>query len=169
MTISSYYHTVSNTLSGCAKLHALALFLPFDTSLTSRLVHFLATEALDTRSRRELDLYLVFEIYPGCTAPTVDDWRNLDDVLQTPAYEFLGHVTVMQISLAVPEQSQIVWGDHYDFKMSDHVLKDELRTLLPRAYRRRLLRYGLGSQATIYHTQQGGHRSRARLITWHGT
>ena len=131
---------MSGTLSSCAKLQTLVLRLPCDTSSTSRLAHFLATEALNTRSRRGFDLSLTFEPYPGCIAPSADDWRSLDDVLQSPAYEFLGRVTIRKISLTVPEQSQIVWGDYYPISTtSDKAFKDKLKTLLPRTCERRLL------------------------------
>ena len=140
MTIDSHYHTVSGTLSSCTELRILELRLPFDTSSTSRLAHFLATEALDTRSRRGFTLYLTFEAYPGCKAPTLDDWRSLDDVLQSPTYEFLGRVAVKKVSLTVPDQSEIVWGDYYPLSnTSDETFKDELKTLLPRTCERRIL------------------------------
>ena len=140
MTIDSHYHTVTGTLLSCAKLRIMYLYLPFDTSSTSRLAHFLATEALDTRSRRRFELYLTFETYRGCKAPTVDDWRSLDDVLQSPTYEFLGGVEVWKVSLTVPDQSEIVWGNYYPVsETSDEIFKDKLKALLPRTYERRLL------------------------------
>ena len=140
MTIGSHYHTVIGTLSSCTELRALRLHVPFDTSSTSRLAHFLATEALDTRSRQQFNLCPRLETYPGCKAPTADNWRSLDDVLQSPTYEFLGCVAVGKVSLIVPDQSEIVWGDHYPVpEVSDEIFKDELKTLLPRTCERGLL------------------------------
>ena len=140
MTVDSRSHTVSGTLSSCTKLRILDLRLPFDSSSTSRLARFLATEALDTRLRQGFELYLTFETYPGCIAPSTDDWRSLDDVLQSPAYEFLRGVAVWKVSLDVPRQSQIVWGDNYPGSVaSDEIFKDELKTLLPRTCERRIV------------------------------
>ena len=140
MTIDSHYHTVIGTLSSCTKLRGLVLCLPFDSSSTSRLAHFLATEALDTRSRQQFKLCLTFETYPGCKAPTVDNWRSLDSALQSPAYEFLGRVVVWKVSLIVPDQSEIVWGDNHPFfETSDKAFNDKLKTLLPRTCERGLL------------------------------
>ena len=140
MTIDSHYLTVTGTLSSCIKLRTLVLYLPFDSSSILRLAHFLTTDALDTCSRRQFELHLALETYPGCIAPTADDWRSLDDVLQSPAYEFLRSVAVRKASLDVPERSQIVWGDRYLLsEASDEIFKDKLKKLLPRTYERRLL------------------------------
>ena len=131
---------MSSALASCAKLHTLTLYLPFDTALISRLAHSLAPEAPDTRARRRLSLSLVFEMYPGCVAPTADDWRSLDAVLQTPVYKLLGRVTIGQLSKIIPEKSEMVWGNIYpSSKVSNQVFKEELKTLLPRTYERRLL------------------------------
>ena len=139
-TIDSHSHTVSGALSSCTKLRTLMLYLPSDTSSTSRLAHLLATEALDTRSRRQFQLHLVFEAYPCCIAPTMGNWRSLDDVLQSPAYEFFAYVAVAKVSLVVPEQSQIVWGDNYPISATNAKnFKDELKALLPRTRARRIL------------------------------
>ena len=140
MTIDSHYHTVIGTLSSCTKLRSLRLHIPFDTSSTSRLAHFLATEALDTHSRRGFGLYLTFEAYSGCIPPTVDNWRSLDGALQSTTYKFLRRVIFMKASLIVPDQSEIVWGDYYPVsEVSDETFKDKLKTLLPRTCKRRIL------------------------------
>ena len=140
MTIDSHSHTVIGTLKSCTQLRILNLRLPIDSSSTSHLAHFLATEALNTRSRQKFELHLIFETYSGCIAPTADNWRSLDDVLQSPAYEFLGAVLVRKLSLIILEQTQIVWGDYYPFsESSDEISRDELKALLPRTYERRIL------------------------------
>ena len=140
MTIGSHYHVVSGTLSSCAELCILVLQLPFDTSSAARLAHFLATEALDTRERRRLELHLTFETYPGCKVLTVDNWRSLDDVLQHSAYEFLKTVTISKVSLDVPKQNQIVWGNNYPVSATcDEIFKDRLKTMLSRTCERRIL------------------------------
>lgn len=139
-TIGLYYYTVSGTLSSCIKLRKLELYLPFDTSSTFRLARFLATGAFDTRSGQGFELDLVFEAYPGCVAPTVDIWRDLDSALQAPTYEFLGCVFFGQLSMIIPEESQMVWGNNYSYSTTaSQAFKNDLETLLPQTYRRRLL------------------------------
>ena len=70
----------------------------------------------------------------------MDNWHALDAVLQSPTYEFLGSVAVTKVSLFVPDQSEIVWGDDYPVsETSDETFKDELKTLLPRTCERRML------------------------------
>lgn len=131
---------MSDTISSCVKLRALILHHPFDTSTASRLVRFLATDALDTRSRPGFTLSLIFELYPGYVAPTANDWRSLDDVLQTPAHEFLGRIVIGNRSFIIPEKSEIVWANtHQTLETVDHAFANKLQTLLPRTYQRQLL------------------------------
>ena len=131
---------MSNVLSSCAKLDVFTLYLPYDSSSTSSLTRFLATEAFDTRSRRELKLVLLFDSYPGCIAPNAEDWRGLDDVLQLPAYRYLRIVSISQLSRIIPEKTEIVWGNTYPIsKVVDQTFKNKLKALLPQTYKRRLL------------------------------
>ena len=82
---------------------------------------------------------MVFEMYPGCLAPTADDWRSLDDMVQTPAYKFLERVTTSEAAKIIPEKSEIVWGNAYPSSgVSNQTFMEELKTLLPKTYKWRL-------------------------------
>ena len=79
-------------------------------------------------------------MYPGYSAPTADDWRSLGDVSQTPAYKFIERVTISEVSKIIPEKSEIVWGNAYpSSRVSNRVFMEELKTLLPKTHKRRLL------------------------------